>query len=246
MKIAKKIAAALLAAAMAFTALVIPVGADSIEDTAVSLKSGESYSKHMYNTYNNGHYGTFADYKLTATSQGKLSLSITSTTDYTGIILYDSNFNSVSVTSYEITTGWDERDWTGREKIIIEANSIAEKSVSTVNWDISKGTYYLRIYNNMDWTYGYRGSNGDISFTATFPSTAKKAKISYININLAKGSTLSLGATVTNGGTVTWKSSNSSVVTVSSAGSITAKGKGSAIITAKCGSSSKKVKIVVS
>lgn len=246
MKIAKKIAAAMLAAAMAFTALVLPVGADSIEDTAVSLKSGESYSKHMYNTYNNGHYGTFADYKLTATSQGTLSLTITSTTNYTGIVLYNSNFDRVTVTSYDIITGSATTDWTGRGYIEIQENSVAEKSVSKVNWDISKGTYYLRIYNDLDWTYGYRGSKGNISFTATFPSTAKKAKISYININLAKGSTLSLGATVTNGGTVTWKSSNSSVVTVSSAGSITAKGKGSAIITAKCGSSSKKVKIVVS
>ena len=124
-------------------------------------------------------------------------------------------------------------------------NGTIEKCKGSIKYNVKKGTYYLRFKNTSNSLNG--NGSGKLTFTATYPSaTAKKAKISYININLAKGSTLSLGATVTNGGTVTWKSSNSSVVTVSSAGSITAKGKGSAIITAKCGSSSKKVKIVVS
>lgn len=247
-RLLKKLAAIVTMAAVTLgtlSALTLPVGAKSIEETAVSLKSGENYSKQMVNIYNDGHYGTFADYKFTSTKQGKLSLSITSTTDYTGIMLFDSNFDCVGITSYEITTGQDERDWTGREKIIIISSSIANKSKSIVNWDISKGTYYLRIYNNMDWTYGYHGSNGKISFTATYPSSTSTAKINYITINLPKGSTLSLGTDTTGSGTVTWKSSKTSVATVSSTGKVTAKAKGSTIITAKSGSSSKKIKIVV-
>lgn len=155
------------------------------------------------------------------------------------IYVFDSDGNYIKTSDTSSTSGSIPKPGSSRNKA--EWNSTIEKFKGTVSYSIGKGTYYIRFER-----HSLTGDTGKLTLTATFPSTAKKAKISYININLAKGSTLSLGATVTNGGTVTWKSSNSSVVTVSSTGSITAKGKGSAIITAKCGSSSKKVKIVVS
>ena len=234
MKIAKKIAAALLAAAMAFTALVIPVGADSIEDTATAITSGKSVSTNLYA------YGDEKDYKISVNSSGKLTISLESQMKEMGIYLFDVNGNKVAPISTDASSGNAYYESYSKYTSCYWNNTI-EKFKGSVSYSVTSGTYYIRFkrYNS--------SGNGKLTFTATYPSTtAKKAKISYININLAKGSTLSLGATVTNGGTVTWKSSNSSVVTVSSAGSITAKGKGSAIITAKCGSSSKKVKIVVS
>ena len=245
MKIAKKIAAALLAAAMAFTALVVSAPAESIENTATAITSGKTYS------YTFPSSTDFADYKITCTEKGILSFNIVASMKRIYVTLYDSNFNSVGIDDCIATTGKQAQSSTG---LLVWGgyawNETAEKMDVTTKWVVNKGTYYIRVINAdhyVSFKGAYSDTPGTAYFTATFPSaTAKKAKISYININLAKGSTLSLGATVTNGGTVTWKSSNSSVVTVSSAGSITAKGKGSAIITAKCGSSSKKVKIVVS
>lgn len=236
MKIAKKIAAALLAAAMAFTALVIPVGADSIADTATAITSGKSVSTNLYAKEDN------KDYKISVNSSGKLTISLESQMKEVDIYLFDMNGNKIEAISTDASSGKaNYRSSYGCTECFW--NDTIEKFKGSVSYSVTSGTYYIRFERYC----GGSDGNGKLTFTATYPSaTAKKAKISYININLAKGSTLSLGATVTNGGTVTWKSSNSSVVTVSSAGSITAKGKGSAIITAKCGSTSKKVKIVVS
>lgn len=239
MKIAKKIAAALLAAAMAFTALVIPVGADSIENTSTAITSGKSVSTKI--PYDND----TSDFKIVVNDAGTLKLSIESHISEVCVYVFDSNGELLDPKLYEATSGRWYSSTRGRW------NKTIEKFQGTISYSVEKGTYYISLSNYPEAAsmlqYNAYNNEGEVKFTATYPSaTAKKAKISYININLAKGSTLSLGATVTNGGTVTWKSSNSSVVTVSSAGSITAKGKGSAIITAKCGSSSKKVKIVVS
>ena len=237
MKIAKKIAAALLAAAMAFTALVIPVGADSIEDTATAITSGKSVSTKILS-------GKTVDYKVNVSDSGELKLCIESHMRKAFVQVFDENGNELATTDITATSGSHRS--AGYTDNHLSWNDTVEMFKGTVSYSVKKGTYYIRFYRSDSGCLRCTCS-GKLTFTATYPSTTvKKAKISYININLAKGSTLSLGATVTNGGTVTWKSSNSSVVTVSSTGSITAKGKGSAIITAKCGSSSKKVKIVVS
>ena len=240
MKIAKKIAAALLAAAMAFTALVIPVGADSIYDTAKEAISGTKYTSTHPKTWD------YADYKVKVSKSGVLSIDITAGLVRAILYVFDSDGNSIACDGYSIKTGTLGK--IGDDNISFDWNDKTETIVFNATYQVNKGTYYIRVKDETLWgSDSYKFGNRKVSFTATYPgTTVKKAKISYININLAKGSTLSLGATVTNGGTVTWKSSNSSVVTVSSAGSITAKGRGSAIITAKCGSSSKKVKIVVS
>lgn len=243
MKIAKKITAALLAAAMAFTALVVSAPAESIENTATAITSGKKVSTYFYNT------GENLDYKLNVEKSGELELNVESETYYLNISVYDSNGKIILPNpTYDSTCGRTDY-YSERNCLHCLWNTTIGKYKGKITYPVSKGKYYIRYnWECNNYAIGNVGNGtGKLTFTATYPSaTAKKAKISYININLAKGSTLSLGATVTNGGTVTWKSSNSSVVTVSSAGSITAKGKGSAIITAKCGSSSKKVKIVVS
>ena len=63
---------------------------------------------------------------------------------------------------------------------------------------------------------------------------------------MSRGDSLYLGADLTGSGTVTWKSSKPSVAAVSSSGKITAKAKGTAVISAKCGKTTKKIKIKVS
>ena len=88
--------------------------------------------------------------------------------------------------------------------------------------------------------------NSNVTIRADYPKASTSAKINYLTINLKKGDTLSLGASVSGSGTVKWSSSKPTVAAVSSSGKVTAKKAGSAIITAKCGSSSQKIKIVVS
>ena len=121
-------------------------------------------------------------------------------------------------------------------------NSTIEKYKGTVSYSVKSGTYYIRFKRNCS----FRDGNGNLTFTATYPSTTSTTKFNYITINLSKGDTLSLGADMTGSGAVTWKSSKSSVASVSSTGKVTAKSKGSAIISAKVGKTTKKIKIVVS
>lgn len=234
MKIAKKIAALVCAAALTVAALVVPVGADSIADTAQAISSGKSVSTILPSR------DDVADYKITVKSAGTLKLSVESQMYSAYVEVYDSDGNVLSTIDNATTSG--SCSSAGKTCHYMYWNSTIEKYKGTVSYSVKAGTYYIRFVRNCI------DGNGKLTFTATFPSgeSAKKAKVSYININLEKGDTLSLGATVSNGGTVTWKSSNSSVVSVTSTGKITAKAKGTAIITAKCGTSTKKVKIVVS
>ena len=71
--------------------------------------------------------------------------------------------------------------------------------------------------------------------------------LSYIQIEMKKGSTLQLSGILSDSttGKVTWSTSKSSVATVSSGGKVTAKGKGNAVITAKYGSTSLSIYIKV-
>ena len=130
-------------------------------------------------------------------------------------------------------------------------NSVTEKYIGTISYGVSKGTYYIRFERSSS-----NSGNGKINFTATFPSSSESSsssssststgKVSYLTLTMSKGWSLQLGAVVSpSGKKVTWKSSKKSVVSVSSNGLITAKKKGTAIITAKCGSSTKKIKIIV-
>lgn len=151
--------------------------------------------------------------------------------------VYDSNGNLLSTIANTTTSGSNSS--IGKEDHMMEWNDTIEKFNGTVSYSVKSGTYYIRFSR-----YCSVG-NGKLTFTATYPSSTSTAKINYITINLPKGSTLSLGTDTTGSGTVTWKSSKTSVATVSSTGKVTAKAKGSTIITAKSGKSSKKIKIVV-
>ncbi|MGN0699859.1 MAG: Ig-like domain-containing protein, partial [Oscillospiraceae bacterium] len=116
-----------------------------------------------------------------------------------------------------------------------------EKFKGVISYPVSKGDYYIRFMR-----HGYCNGNGKLSFTATFPSTTTTAKISYLTLELSKGSSIKLGTVVTPAGSaVTWKSSKPSVATVSGTGKVTAKAKGTTYITAQSGTSFQRIKIIV-
>ena len=128
-----------------------------------------------------------------------------------------------------------------------EWNETIEKFKGSMSYSVKKGTYYIRLSNYSSWAYNSYNQNGKVTFTAIYPTgSSSTTKFNYLTISLKKGDTLSLGADITGSGSITWKSSKSSVASVSSAGKVTAKSKGSAVITAKVGKTTKKIKIVVS
>lgn len=231
-KLLKKIAAVITTAAIALSAMVITsatAGADSIYDTATSISSGKTVST----TLNS--YGACADFKVKVTGNGNLKLNITAQM-YFFIYLYDSNGNEIKYPDYNVSSGSYDKSTR-----YCEWNRTIEQFKGDITYPVNKGDYYIRFKRK------YENGNGKLSFTATFPSTtAPTTKISYLTLELTKGSSIKLGAVVTpTGSTVTWKSSNSSVATVSSTGKVTAMAKGSAIITAKSGTSTQKIKIIV-
>lgn len=235
-RLLKKLAAIVTMAAVTLTmtvAIPTPASADSIYDTAKAISSGKSVSTILPG------YNDTADYKVTVSGSGTLKFSIESHMKKLSMEVYDSNGNLLSTIANTTTSG--ENSSIGKEMHNMSWNYTIEKFKGTVSYSVKSGTYYIRFYR---YSYG-DGGNGKLTFTATYPSSTSTAKINYITINLSKGSTLSLGTDTTGSGTVTWKSSKTSVATVSSTGKVTANGKGSTIITAKSGKSSKKIKIVV-
>lgn len=238
-KLLRKIAAVAATAAIAVSAMVVTTtiaGADSIYDTATSISSGKALSTTLYSN------GDCADYKVKVTEKGLLKLNITAEVERLTIYVYDSNGNMIerSISNSSISSG-AFKDYTGSAYGWCTWNETVEKFKGVISYPVNKGDYYIRFYRA-----GYCDGNGKLSFTATYPTNATKAKISYLTLELTKGSSIKLGAVVSPAGSaVTWKSSKSSVAAVSSTGKVTAKAKGSAIITAKSGTSTQKIKIIV-
>lgn len=248
MKVFKKIAAILSAAVIAVTAaasMAVTVGADSIASTATAITSGKAVSTILPSGNDT------ADYKITVKSAGTLKLSIESQIRLTYVYVYDSDGNELSTIANTTASGSCSKIGTAYH--YMRWNSTIEKYKGTVSYSVKAGTYYIGFERaKCDEGHAVKG-NGKLNFTATYPSSTSSSsssstssgKIYYIVLYLEKGDKLSLGATVSQGSKATWKSSNTSVATISN-GKLTAKGKGSAIITAKCGNTSKTIKVIVS
>lgn len=235
MKIFKKLAAFLTAAVIAVTGFAVTASADSIFDMATSISSGVKQSVTLPQSYN-------VYYKFTASKSGTLKVHLTGSFEGNSYIrVYNSDGELIATTDTSATKG-SIRD-AGYYNTYFDWNDMIEKFDVTASYQVQKGEYCIRVSRE-----NYNDGDGKLTVTATYPtSSSSKGKISYISLTLSKGSTIQLGAVVSpSGSDVTWKSSKSSVATVSSSGKVTAKAKGSTIITAKCGSSSKKIKIVVS
>ena len=247
MKILRRLFAVILTVAVALTALSVTVSADSIADTAVSITSGNEYTKIL--RYNSS--SDYADYKIDATGCGKLIVSLNSTNKYIGLRLYDSNFNVVEVNDAEVSVGEIYRGGIEYDYIGYYWNDTGERIVSQTTWNIEKGVYYLRADNSTD-SYGYKSSDGKITITATFPqdTTATtspaatdgsilstiKSMLVYFTVDIPKGSTLQLGAITPNLSVpISWTSHNTNVATIATNGEVTAKAKGSAYIAIRFG-----------
>lgn len=244
MKVFKKIAAILSAAVIAVTAaasMAVTVGADSIASTATAITSGKAVSTILPS------HGDTADYKITVKSAGTLKLSVESEMSYACVYVYDSDGNKVQTINN--TTASGSCSSIGSYSHYMKWNSTIEKYKGTVSYSVKAGTYYIRFERDY---YSYYG-NGKLNFTATYPSSTSSSsssstssgKVYYFVVYLEKGDKLSFGAVKSSGSKVTWYSTNKNVATVSG-GKLVAVGKGNAIITAKCGSTSQKIKVVVS
>lgn len=240
MRTAKRLLILLMVIVMAMTAFSVTAGA-GIADTAKSITSGKAVKGWIPNE------NDCEDYKITVKSSGKLVLDLSINLKYANVYVYDENGNRVSLSAENITSGGFTNDY--RQKTIW--NNTVEKFNGKLTYKVNAGIYYIRIKSiDLDSTTWSNPGSGEFTLTATFPSSSSSStstgKVSYLTLTMSKGWSLQLGAVVSpSGKKVTWKSSKKSVVSVSSNGLITAKKKGTAIITAKCGSSTKKIKIIV-
>ena len=233
----KKLLAVAMVVVMALSALTFSVGAESIADTAKKISSGSKVSDTMYK-------GESLVYAVNVNQKGILKINFTAKFEYMEVYVYDKNGNRIDESDVKYITGGD---WTiydiGESFIDFKWNEKFEKIEADLQYTVEKGIYYIEFCR-----VSSSDGSGKLDFTATFPSTStstvSKGKIHYFRITMEKGDTLKFGAMVSSGTKVTWSSSNPSVATMSN-GMITAKAKGSTIITAKSGTSSQKIKIVV-
>lgn len=235
MKIFRKIAAVITAAVMAvsaFAAVSVTAGADSIYDTATAISSGKSVSTILPASRDK------ADYKVNVSGSGTLKFSMESQIYELDLYVYDSDGNKVSTIAKTDTSG--NSSSIGNTCHEMYWNNTIEKYKGTVSYSVKSGSYYIRFDR-----YSSSG-NGKITFTATYPTSESTAKLRYITINMERGDTLSLGADMTGTGEVTWKSSKPKVAVISETGKVTAKSRGTTVISAKCGKTTKKIKIKVS
>ena len=136
----------------------------------------------------------------------------------------------------------------------ISASTLYVTQTATINVSASRGSYSFRSSNTSVATVSSSGTvkavgsgSATITITGTNGKTATKyitvkansITISQSSVSITKGSTCSLSVKTTISDSITWSSSNTSVVQVSSNGKLTGVGEGTATVTAKsnkCGS----------
>ncbi len=242
MKKIKRFTAVILAAAITLIATTFAVNAASIDETASSMKFDEEY------TCNYSDKAEMYDYKVDVSKKGTLTVKVNTAITYCSVYLFDSDCANVPVSSVNVTTGKINNFGEAEDPFAcFSTNPASGKTVATTSWEVSKGTYYIRVTNTRDYREGWRYEPyaGKIKVTSSFKASSEPV-LSYFSVNLKKGSTLQLGGVFTTGsGKIEWKSSKSSVAAVSSKGKITAKKKGTTIITATCGDVILKIKVKV-
>lgn len=238
MKKARKLIALLMAVILMFAAMPLMASADNPEKTAIQLTSGIAQTTPYFGKYNDCQW-----YKTVISAKGTLKINITTYSSPINIYVIDSNGEYLKAYDYTETAG----SVYGISNQICATlySSAINKTVVDLCYKVNKGTYYIKVAAG--WNYDYEDSENKVKIKATFPSSAGKAKITYLSATLSKGSTLQLGAVLSpaNGGTVTWKSNNSKVASISLNGKVTAKAKGATYVSATCGDSKRWFKIIV-
>ena len=230
----KKFLSILLSVVMAVTtmsALAVSASAIDLFPDASVAKSGKEY-EFMIKA------DTPKDFKITLSKKGTLDLKISHTVKTClAVYVMTPDGEGILQSSGEEKQGnyYTRRDYTDCYK-----NDSTGFFSGTLSYTLLKGTYYIRLKDM---------KAGTVSITASYPSASSSSEksVSYLSATLKKGSTLQLGAVLSDGkaGTAEWSSSKSSVASVSSSGKITAKAKGTAVITAKVGDSTVKIQIKV-
>ena len=236
----KRIVVLLVTLIFAVCALAVPAMADSIEETAVTVNSGDTIQDNFITQNEGWWYDKYLDYKIVVSDKGTINIEFSAGVPQVILSIYDSNGEEVINKDYKVISGTAQLS---EKSICYKWNETTEKIKGSASFEVSKGTYYIRL--NSPW-YNYNDGNRKVETKITYSKSATSATISYLTLNLKNGSSIKLGAVLSGGkGTVTWKSSKKSVATVSSKGTVTAKKKGSTIISATCGGKTVKIKIIV-
>lgn len=220
MKAFKKIMAVVMTAAIAVSALTFSSAA-----ATKTIKSGKAVNFDLKEK--NSAYYTF-----TSAAKGTLSVSFSNNDiTYSTLSVYDDGGEDLKIKTIEVGNG-EIRDG-GKGKTFVKGyyNSSTDRFSVKCTYAVKKGTYTIKVSNS----YYYSGT---ATLKATFPTKAAKPvlKPQKIQLTMAKGDVLQLGATVTaEGGRFEYTSSKTSVATVSSDGKVTAKGEGTTTITIKYG-----------
>ena len=243
MKIFKKIVALMAAATLAVSAVAVSASATSIEDTAVSMKLGDEVTCEF-----DGKSGEQYDYKVTVKEKGTLSVKVNTDSKYCTVYLFDEDCANVSIQSTEIKSGqiYCDQGKVGDPFAVYYYNAASGKTVATTTWNVTKGTYYIRVDNTRDTREGWRYDQTASKMKVTASFAKDNAKVfSYLGITMKKGSTMQLEAVDADKDDTSWSSSKKAIVTVSDTGKLTAKKKGTAIITCESGDTVVKLKITV-
>lgn len=256
MNILKKLSALICAAAVSVTASVTAFASYAPKGLGTELVSSGKLASGKEDTVLLTHEGSYTTYDIEVGKKGTLEIELNSRITYLEITVFDSKKRSLIISDLmnyygECYTSSSVMEAHGgyfpdsypKNAILCVADGLNDGYHGVLSFPVSKGKYTIAIKRYM---YEGDAGNSNVTIRADYPKASTSAKINYLTINLKKGDTLSLGASVSGSGTVKWSSSKPTVAAVSSSGKVTAKKSGSAIITAKCGSSSQKIKIVVS
>lgn len=232
MKFFKRLSAVVTAAALALCLCVMSVSAENIEDSAVSISAGKTYSGKIN--------GKNADnYKIKVSEKGKMKISFTSYASNTCINVYNSDFELLTA-DVELTSG---RERSSVNIKFIENNSDTGIAKGTETFEVKSGTYYIQFK-------GRNSSNkGKYKFSVSVPgeSSIEAAPSATIKLCMEVGDKIDLSA-MSGGKEVSsakWSSSDEKIAKVSTKGKVTALKAGSCTITWKSGSSSFTVYIEV-
>ena len=271
----RKMTAVLLSVMIIVCMFAVPASAedtDDFEGLSEYAEVGDTVSKVIGRkyAYDVGYYSDhMAYYKFELKSAGDLDLKINiDGADQVFVDLYRQDGNQARPQTAKYTSG---KLFNSGSTVFCRWKDYSKVITGTIPYKgLKAGIYYLRFtgvsVESVDPSPYYsktiRGGEytgvikATLSFTPTSSSSSGSSsssssskttgKLEYLSVTLKKGSTLSLGAVTTGSSDgITWSSSKKSVATVNSKGKITAKAAGNAIITAKLGSTSVKIKVVV-
>lgn len=214
---------------------------------------GVHYSESIPNNYSNT---TLPDDKknlhsVTVDSAGTLSMTFKCGQKKTYFKVYDADGKSVSSTA-SFTSGGSFTTNAG-----FEWNEATKELSGTYEWTLpKKGTYYLSLaqYNKsnegteiVSYQLSFRDSAPESQTVVMIPQAEPKTAApsspdtvtnAWLTVNLKKGDTLSLSATIEPAiaaGSATWKSSKPKIVSIDKKGKLKAVAKGSSTITLKAG-----------